>query len=63
MNLIKKKNSIKDLNEFKNKIYKDFQYSDSINHLLKWRLKLKKKYKSILELEKKPLFYPMKFTK
>ena len=45
MNLIKKKNSIKALNEFKNKIYKNFQYSDNISQLLKWRLKLKKKYK------------------
>tara|TARA_Y100000590_G_scaffold431437_1_gene546209 strand:- start:1025 stop:1738 length:714 start_codon:yes stop_codon:yes gene_type:complete len=45
MNLIKKNNSIKVLNEFRKKIYKDYNYNDNIEHLLKWRIKLKKKYK------------------
>ena len=45
MNLIKKNNSIKVLNEFRKKIYKDYNYNDNIEHLLKWRIKLKKNIK------------------
>ncbi len=55
MNLIRKKNSLKNLIDIRNKIYGSFNYKDDIKEILLWRKKIKKKYKiksSLINLNK-----------
>lgn len=44
MNLIKKKNNLKKLNDLKSKIFYNRKYDTDIKKILNWRKKLKKKY-------------------